>query len=104
LAEFYLYSGQGKTLKTAGWDFSIGGSSSTGTVRSVKPPQVRDRKPEVPVNQPASRKNLDSGSNWSSASGTVHYTSSEGFNQKDGGDVNIEKGDYSREDVLLCSL
>lgn len=94
-------SGQGKTLKTAGWDFSIGGSSSTGTVRSVKPPQVRDRKPEVPLNQPASRKNLDSGSNWSSASGTVHYTSSEGFNQKDGGDVNIEKGDYSREDEEL---
>lgn len=94
-------SGQGKTLKTAGWDFSIGGSSSTGTVRSVKPPQVRDRKPEVPLNQPASRKNLDSGSNWSSASGTVHYTSSEGFNQKDGGDANIDKGDYSREDEEL---
>ncbi|KAL3364478.1 hypothetical protein AABB24_013309 [Solanum stoloniferum] len=94
-------SGQGKTLKTAGWDFSIGGSSSTGTVRSVKPPQVRDRKPEVPLNQPASRKNLDSGSNWSSASGTVHYTSSEGFNQKDGGDANIDKGDYSLEDEEL---
>ncbi|KAK4714723.1 hypothetical protein R3W88_020630 [Solanum pinnatisectum] len=94
-------SGQGKTLKTAGWDFSIGGSSSTGTVRSVKPPQVRDRKPEVPLNQPASRKNLDSGSNWSSASGTVHYTSSESFNQKDGGDANIDKGDYSREDEEL---
>ncbi|GFP78627.1 serine/threonine-protein kinase svka [Phtheirospermum japonicum] len=30
-----------------GWDFSVGGSGSTGTVRSaVKPPQVRDRKPE----------------------------------------------------------
>lgn len=94
-------SGQGKTLKTAGWDFSIGGSSSTGTVRSVKPPQVRDRKPEVPLNQPASRKNLDSASNWSSASGTVHYTSSEGFNQKDGGDANTEKGDYSHEDEEL---
>ncbi|KAL3333345.1 hypothetical protein AABB24_033429 [Solanum stoloniferum] len=94
-------SGQGNTLKTAGWDFSIGGSSSTGTVRSVKPPQVRDRKPEVPLNQPTSRKNLDSGSNWSSASGTVHYTSSEGFNQKDGGDANIDKGDYSREDEEL---
>ncbi|KAH0651982.1 hypothetical protein KY285_032147 [Solanum tuberosum] len=94
-------SGQGKTLKTAGWDFSIGGSSSTGTVRSVKPPQVRDRKPEVPLNQPVSRKNLDSGSYWSSASGTVHYTSSEGFNQKDGGDANIDKGDYSREDEEL---
>lgn len=94
-------SGQRKTLKTAGWDFSIGGSSSTGAVRSVKPPQVRDRKPEVPLNQPASRKNLDSGNNWSSASGTVRYTSSEGFNQKDDGDANNEKGDYSREDEEL---
>lgn len=94
-------SGQRKTPKTAGWDFSIGGSSSTGTVRSVKPPQVRDRKPEVPLNQPASRKNLDSGNNWSSASGTVRYTSSEGFNQKDDGDANNEKGDYSREDEEL---
>ncbi|XP_055823482.1 uncharacterized protein LOC129891993 [Solanum dulcamara] len=96
-------SGQGKTLKSAGWDFSIGGSSSTGTVRSVKPPQVRDRKPEVPLNQPASRKNLDSGNNWSSASGTVHYTSSEGFNQKDDGEANNEKKDYSREDELSVS-
>ncbi|KAM3396053.1 serine/threonine-protein kinase 3/4 isoform X1 [Capsicum galapagoense] len=94
-------SGQGKTLKTAGWDFSIGGSSSTGTVRSVKPPQVRDRKPEVPLNQAASRKNLDSGNNWSSASGTVHYTSSEGFSQKDDGDANNEKADYSHEDEEL---
>lgn len=94
-------SGQRKTLKTAGWDFSIGGSSSTGAVRSVKPPQVRDRKPEVPLNQPASRKNLDSGNNWSSASGTVRYTSSEGFNQKDDGDANNEKGDYSCEDEEL---
>lgn len=95
-------SGQGKTLKTAGWDFSIGGSSSTGTVRSVKPPQVRDRKPEVPSNQPASRKNLDSGNNWSSASGTILYNSSEGFSQKDDGDANNnEKRDYSREDEEL---
>ncbi|XP_060191087.1 uncharacterized protein LOC132620429 isoform X2 [Lycium barbarum] len=97
-------SGQGKTLKAAGWDFSIGGSSSTGTVRSVKPPQVRDRKPEVPLNQPASRKIMESGNNRSSASGTVLYTSSEGFNQKDGGDANNnEKRDYSREDELSVS-
>lgn len=71
----------------------------------MKPPQVRDRKPEVPSNQPASRKNLDSGNNWSSASGTILYNSSEGFSQKDDGDANNnEKRDYSREDVLLCSL
>ncbi|KAF2314354.1 hypothetical protein GH714_025626 [Hevea brasiliensis] len=31
---------QGKPLKNAGWDFSIGGSQSTGTIRSaVRPPQ-----------------------------------------------------------------
>ncbi|CAN4104203.1 unnamed protein product [Withania somnifera] len=94
-------SGQGKTLRTAGWDFSIGGSSSTGTVRSVKPPQVRDRKPEVPLNQPASRKNLDSGNNWSSASGTVIYTSPERFNQKDDGDANNEKEDYCCDEEEL---
>ncbi|MBA0822935.1 hypothetical protein Goarm_019699, partial [Gossypium armourianum] len=33
-------SNQGKTFKNAGWDFSIGGPNSTGTVRSaVRPPQ-----------------------------------------------------------------
>ncbi|KAF2286043.1 hypothetical protein GH714_009891 [Hevea brasiliensis] len=33
-------SGQGKPLRNAGWDFSIGGAQSTGTIRSaVRPPQ-----------------------------------------------------------------
>ncbi|XP_011029514.1 PREDICTED: serine/threonine-protein kinase 4 homolog A-like isoform X4 [Populus euphratica] len=33
-------SGQGKPFKNAGWDFSIGGSQATGTVRSAaRPPQ-----------------------------------------------------------------
>ncbi|XP_022749277.1 germinal center kinase 1-like [Durio zibethinus] len=45
-------SNQGKTFKNAGWDFSIGGPQSTGTVRSaVRPPQVRERKVEVAYNQ-----------------------------------------------------
>ncbi|TYH86737.1 hypothetical protein ES332_D01G065600v1 [Gossypium tomentosum] len=45
-------SNQGKTFKNAGWDFSIGGPNSTGTVRSaVRPPQVRERKVEVANNQ-----------------------------------------------------
>ncbi|KAK8527431.1 hypothetical protein V6N13_085260 [Hibiscus sabdariffa] len=45
-------SNQVKTFKNAGWDFSIGGPNSSGTVRSaVRPPQVRERKVEVSNNQ-----------------------------------------------------
>ncbi|XVF78563.1 hypothetical protein PTKIN_Ptkin14bG0144400 [Pterospermum kingtungense] len=45
-------SNLGKTFKNAGWDFSIGGPQSTGTVRSaVRPPQARERKVEVAYNQ-----------------------------------------------------
>lgn len=59
-------------MRNAGWDFSIGGSGSTGTVRSVvRPPQGRERKPEVPINQPASRKTLDTSNQRSSATGTI---------------------------------
>ncbi|XP_004291506.1 PREDICTED: serine/threonine-protein kinase KIC1-like [Fragaria vesca subsp. vesca] len=46
-------SEQGKTMKNAGWDFSIG-SQGTGTIRSVaavKPPQARERKLEGRFNQ-----------------------------------------------------
>ncbi|KAL3508699.1 hypothetical protein ACH5RR_028100 [Cinchona calisaya] len=63
-------SSQGKTLSNAGWDFSMSETPGTGTVRSaVRPPQVRDRKPEAILNQAPSRKILDSGNQWSSASG-----------------------------------
>ncbi|XVE50195.1 hypothetical protein DITRI_Ditri01bG0142500 [Diplodiscus trichospermus] len=45
-------SNQGKAFKNDGWDFSIGGQQSTGTVRSaVKPPQIRERKAEISYNQ-----------------------------------------------------
>lgn len=71
-------------LRNTGWDFSIGGSSSTGTVRSVvRPPQVRDRKPEVPLSQSTPRKTTDSGNQRSSATGTVVLTSSEFSKKKD---------------------
>ncbi|GFZ05756.1 protein kinase superfamily protein [Actinidia rufa] len=65
---------QGKTLRNAGWDFSIGGSpgTSSGTVRSVvRPPQIRDRKPEVSHNHGVPRKAPDGGNQWSSASGSA---------------------------------
>ncbi|KAK9078239.1 hypothetical protein SSX86_002296 [Deinandra increscens subsp. villosa] len=52
-------SGQGKTQRNAGWDFSIGGSGSTGTVRSsVRPPQIRDRKTDIQATQ---KRNMESG-------------------------------------------
>ncbi|XP_057506761.1 uncharacterized protein LOC130789971 isoform X1 [Actinidia eriantha] len=65
---------QGKTSRNAGWDFSIGGSpgTSSGTVRSVvRPPQIRDRKPEVSHNHGVPRKAPDGGNQWSSASGSA---------------------------------
>ncbi|XP_027061643.1 germinal center kinase 1-like isoform X1 [Coffea eugenioides] len=84
-------SGQGKTLRNAGWDFSLGATSGTGTVRSaVRPPQVRDRKPEAFLSQASSRKILDSGNQWSSASG------------KDARDAyQDDKQDYYHEDEEL---
>nr|GMD90197.1 germinal center kinase 1-like isoform X1 [Ipomoea batatas] len=64
-------SGEGKTFKSAGWDFSLGGSSGTGTVRSVvNPTKARDWKPEIPSNEAPSRKNTD-GVNLGSGTGTV---------------------------------
>lgn len=56
----FIYSGQGKTQRNAGWDFSIGGSAgSTGTVRSaVRPPQIRDRKPDI---QGTQKRNVETG-------------------------------------------
>ncbi|CAL5390730.1 unnamed protein product [Camellia sinensis] len=61
-------SSQEKTLRNAGWDFSIGGAS-TGTVRSVvRPPQARDRKPEVLHNPSVPRRAPDDGNRWSSPS------------------------------------
>ncbi|XP_042063694.1 serine/threonine-protein kinase 24-like isoform X3 [Salvia splendens] len=71
-------SSQATGLRNAGWDFSIGVSGSTGTVRSVvRPPQVRERKPEVPLNQSTPKKPLDASNQQSSASGINLHTASE---------------------------
>ncbi|KAL0399410.1 UNVERIFIED_CONTAM: hypothetical protein Sradi_2284300 [Sesamum radiatum] len=87
-------------LRNSGWDFSIGGSTSTGTVRSVvRPPQVRDRKPEVPLNQYTSKKILDSGTQRSSASGPMRHTSSELSTRKDANHLVKQEGYDEDEDV-----
>ncbi|KAC9170978.1 hypothetical protein E3N88_46264 [Mikania micrantha] len=45
--------------RNAGWDFSIGASGSTGTVRSaVRPPQIRDRKTDIQATQ---KRSMESG-------------------------------------------
>ncbi|GAA0152541.1 non-receptor serine/threonine protein kinase [Lithospermum erythrorhizon] len=59
---------QGKTVQNAGWDFSIGRSSGTGTVRAVRPPPVVDRKQDTLSNQTTSR--LEGDNKWTSTSGT----------------------------------
>lgn len=96
-----MHSSQGKTLKSAGWDFSIGGSSSTGTVRSVvKPPHARERKVDVSLNQAPSKRTLESGNRWSSSGSTNNI--SDVSIQKDSGDQFIdEKQDNYRENVCL---
>ncbi|KAA8526814.1 hypothetical protein F0562_008957 [Nyssa sinensis] len=93
-------SSQGKTLRNAGWDFSIGGSTGTGTVRSVvRPPQVRDRKPEVPYNQANLKKTSNGSNRWLPASGNALYDSPEVSLGKDDRDQYHDgKQDYYRED------
>ncbi|OVA00358.1 Protein kinase domain [Macleaya cordata] len=66
---------RGKSFRNAGWDFSMGGSAGTGTVRSaVKPPQVagtRERKSEVSYSS-SPRKNLDGGTQSAASGSGVH--------------------------------
>ncbi|KAF3523892.1 hypothetical protein F2Q69_00046863 [Brassica cretica] len=72
------YSFQGRTIKNAGWDFSIGGSQSAGTVRALKPPQSRERRQEVTSDQSFQKSSRASASQLSSTSGAVVPEISEG--------------------------
>ncbi|KZV23239.1 serine/threonine-protein kinase sid1-like [Dorcoceras hygrometricum] len=89
-------SSQAWGLRNTGWDFSIGGSTSTGTIRSaVKPPQVRDRKAEASLTQ-SSRKISDS-LNQQSTPGSSFHSSSEVSVEKD--TIHLRKQeDYTEED------
>ncbi|KAK9674126.1 hypothetical protein RND81_12G212600 [Saponaria officinalis] len=81
-------SNQGKSLRNPGWDFSIGGSQGTGTVRSVvRPPPVRAKREENSNNVGAPRKNSDGDSQWLVAYGNGLYDSSE-----------VSLGRYSRDE------
>jgi len=78
----WSYSFQVKTVRNAGWDFSIGGSQGAGTVRALKPPQARERRQEVSSNQTSQKTSRASGSQLSSTFG-VPEISEGGFIKRD---------------------
>ncbi|RDX76654.1 Serine/threonine-protein kinase svkA, partial [Mucuna pruriens] len=96
-------SGQGKTLKSSGWDFSIGGSQGTGTFRSVsRPPQFRDKKTEVSNHQLNQRKSPERGYQVGSANKSALNESLEASFGKDlGVSYHDERQDNHLEDDEL---
>ncbi|XP_021667289.2 uncharacterized protein LOC110655329 isoform X2 [Hevea brasiliensis] len=97
-------SGQGKPLKNAGWDFSIGGSQSTGTIRSaVRPPQVREKKTEISYNK-VTQRTSESGNYLLSASGNVPQESPEISFGKDARDQNYDEHQDNSHDYEELSV
>ncbi|XP_010535076.1 PREDICTED: serine/threonine-protein kinase sid1-like isoform X2 [Tarenaya hassleriana] len=90
-------SNQVKTVKNAGWDFSVDGSQGIGTVRALKPPHARERRQEVPSNQTSQRTSWTSGSQWSSASGSTVPEASEGVLKRNSYQ-NDNQDDFHEED------
>ena len=94
-------SGQGKPFKNAGWDFSIGGSQTTGTIRSAaRPPQVREKKTDISYNKDTQRRASESGNHLLSASGNALQESLELSYGKDARDpYHDDHQDNSYDDV-----
>ncbi|WZZ62132.1 hypothetical protein YC2023_062239 [Brassica napus] len=78
---------QGKTVKNAGWDFSIGASQGIGTVRALKPPHARERRQEVPSNQTSQRTSRAGGSQLSPTSGITVNDHEDGFHDEEDSSV-----------------
>lgn len=74
---------QGKTVKNAGWDFSIGASQGIGTVRALKPPHARERRQEVLSNQTSQRTSRAGGSQLSPTSGITVNDHEDGFHDEE---------------------
>ncbi|XP_073123497.1 uncharacterized protein [Henckelia pumila] len=91
-------SSQAWGVRNTGWDFSIGGSTSTGTIRSaVKPPQVRDRKTDSPLTQSSSRKISDNSNQRATPSGSILHSSAEVSVEKDANNLGKQEN-YLEED------
>ncbi|KAJ4982052.1 hypothetical protein NE237_032889 [Protea cynaroides] len=95
-----------KTLRNAGWDFSMSESQGTGTIRSaIKPPQVlgtKERKSEASYSQATPKKTSERSSQWFSSPRSVVQESSELSLVKDARDL-YDDGmqDNSHEDEEL---
>ena len=100
--QFLNCRGQGKSLRSSGWDFSIGGSQGTGTFRSVsRPPQFRDKKIELSNHQLNQRKSPESGYQVGSDNKSAHNESLETYFGKDlGVAYHDEHPDNHLEDVI----
>ncbi|XP_057454820.1 uncharacterized protein LOC130746268 isoform X2 [Lotus japonicus] len=95
-------SDPGKTLKSSGWDFSIGGSQGTGTFHSVsRPPHFRDKKNEVSNHQLNQIKTPESGYQGGSANRSVLNESLETSGKNHGISYLDEHPDNHREDDEL---
>ncbi|KAL9441181.1 hypothetical protein AB3S75_019789 [Citrus x aurantiifolia] len=69
-------SSQGQTVRNAGWNFSLSESHGTGTIRTaVKPPQVREKKPEFSYNQSTPKRTAERSNHGFSASGSTLHES-----------------------------
>ncbi|KAH9802572.1 protein kinase domain-containing protein [Citrus sinensis] len=69
-------SSQGQTVRNAGWNFSLSESHGTGTIRTaVKPPQVREKKPEFSYNQYTPKRTAERSNHGFSASGSTLHES-----------------------------
>lgn len=98
---FLICSDPGKTLKSSGWDFSIGGSQGTGTFHSVsRPPHFRDKKNEVSNHQLNQIKTPESGYQGGSANRSVLNESLETSGKNHGISYLDEHPDNHREDVI----
>jgi len=99
LTLYLICSGQGKTLKSSGWDFSISGSQGTGTFRSVsRPPQFRDKKTEVSNHQLNPKKSPESG--YQGGSGNKNELLETSFGKDLGVPYHDEHLDNHLEDVI----
>lgn len=99
-------SNQGQTVRNAGWDFSISGSHGTGTIRTaVKPPQVREKKPEFSYNQSTPKRPAERSDHGFSASGSTFHESPEASPTRDARDSYFDdrQDNYYEDDDTSAS-
>lgn len=91
-------------MKNAGWDFGIGGSQSTGTVRSaVRPPLASERRlDDVQIQTSQRTPEAESGDLGFSAPGNVNHASLEVSSRKDAREAyNHEHRDNYHGEVII---